>query len=210
MAVPVNGLKVLLMTATNKHQHRQRQARILRIFRKVHRALGASLFLFFFIVAVTGLLLGWKKHSGGILLSPTYKGSSSDLGEWLPLDSLHQLACAYLRDSISPALSTDLDRIDIRKEKGTVKFVFSGHYWGLQLDGANGRLLHKERRVSDAIEHIHDGSILDRYLGTANGQIKLGYTSVIGVALLLFTITGFWLWYGPKRMRQGSSRISDP
>jgi hypothetical protein len=24
----------------------------------------------------------------------------------------------------------------------------------------------------------------------------------MGLALLLFTITGFWLWYGPKRMKQ--------
>ncbi|NHX22353.1 PepSY domain-containing protein, partial [Escherichia coli] len=22
------------------------------------------------------------------------------------------------------------------------------------------------------------------------------------IALLIFTITGFWLWYGPKRMRK--------
>lgn len=197
------------MSGKNKQNQRQRQAKVLRVFRKVHRALGAFLFIFFFIVAITGLLLGWKKHSGGMLLAPTFKGSSSDLGEWLPLDSLHQLACAYLRDSVSPVLSTDLDRIDIRKEKGTVKFVFSQHYWGLQLDGATGRLLHKERRVSDAIEHMHDGSILDRYFGTGNGQIKLVYTTIIGIALLLFTITGFWLWYGPQRMRQGNSRLQE-
>jgi hypothetical protein len=24
----------------------------------------------------------------------------------------------------------------------------------------------------------------------------------MGVSLLVFTITGFWLWYGPKRMRR--------
>jgi len=197
------------MMANHAQNQRQRQAKTLRIFRKVHRALGAALFVFFFIVAISGLLLGWKKHSGGLILAPTYKGSSTNLKDWLPLDSLHQLACAYLRDSVSPELSTDLDRIDIRNEKGTVKFVFSEHYWGLQLDGATGRLLHKERRLSDAIEHVHDGSILDRYLGTGNGQIKLFYTSLIGLALLLFTVTGFWLWYGPKRMRQGSGRLSE-
>ncbi|MEO0002203.1 MAG: hypothetical protein RL766_2249, partial [Bacteroidota bacterium] len=40
---------------------RQGQAKILRIFRKVHRLTGAFLFIFFFVVSVTGLLLGWKK-----------------------------------------------------------------------------------------------------------------------------------------------------
>jgi hypothetical protein len=28
------------------------------------------------------------------------------------------------------------------------------------------------------------------------------YSTIMGVALLIFTITGFWLWYGPKRMKQ--------
>ena len=41
-------------------------------------------------------------------------------------------------------------------------------------------------------------------LGTDYGQIKLVYTSIMGTALLIFTITGFWLWYGPKRYRAHS------
>lgn len=183
---------------------RQRQAKLLRIFRKVHRATGAALFVFFFFIAVTGLLLGWKKHSGDIILSKSYKGTSSDLKEWLPVDSLHTLANAYLLGRVSPELSTTIDRIDIRKEKGMVKFIYADHLWGLQLDGATGKLLHVERRYSDLIENIHDGSILDDYLGTNNQQLKVFYTSVMGIALLIFTITGFWLWYGPKRMRRNS------
>jgi len=180
---------------------RQKQAKTLRIFRKVHRMTGASLFAFFFIVSITGLLLGWKKNTGGFLLAPTIEGSSTDLKEWLPMDSLHSIACRVLHDSVSADLSLDLDRIDIRKEKGVVKFVFTEHYWGIQLDGATGKLLQIERRRSDFVENIHDGSILDNYLGT-NGIIKLIYTTVMGIALLIFTITGFWLWYGPKRMRR--------
>ncbi len=180
---------------------RQQQAKLLRIFRKVHRTTGAALFLFFFFISVTGLLLGWKKHSGDILLSKSYTGSSTNLQDWLPIDSLHSLANTYLLKSVSPELSTKIDRIDIRKEKGMVKFVYTDHIWGLQLDGATGKLLHVERRYSDLIENVHDGSILDNYLGTSNNQVKVIYTSVMGIALLIFTITGFWLWYGPKRMR---------
>lgn len=83
-----------------------------------------------------------------------------------------------------------------------VKFVFEDHYWSIQLDGATGKLLHIGQRRSDFIENIHDGSILDRYFGTTNGQIKLIYTTIMGLALICFTITGFWLWYGPKQMRK--------
>lgn len=181
---------------------RQKQARVIRIFRKIHRTTGAFLFVFFFVVSITGLLLGWKKHSDGLILPKSYKGTSTDLKDWLPLDSLHANACKILHDSISSELSLELERIDVRKDKGMVKFVFIDHYWGIQLDGATGKLLHIERRRSDFIENIHDGSILDYYFETEGEPFKLVYTSVMGLALLTFTITGFWLWYGPKRMRR--------
>ena len=67
-----------------------------------------------------------------------------------------------------------------------------------------GELLHLERRRSDFIENLHDGSYFDYVFGTKYGQIKLVYTSIMGTALLVFTITGFWLWYGPKRFRAHS------
>jgi uncharacterized iron-regulated membrane protein len=182
--------------------NRQQQAKLIRTFRKIHRTTGALLFIFFFFISVTGLLLGWKKHSGGVILPKSYKGTSTDLKDWLPLDSLHKNACKILHDAVSADLSFDLERIDVRKDKGMVKFVFLNHFWGIQLDGATGQLLHIERRRSDFIENIHDGSILDNYFGTTGGYLKLVYTSIMGLALLTFTITGFWLWYGPKRMRK--------
>ncbi|TRO65252.1 PepSY domain-containing protein [Christiangramia sabulilitoris] len=180
---------------------RKRQARILRGFRKVHRTAGAFLFIFFFFISVSGIILGWKKDSGEIILPKSYRGSSNELSDWLPLDSLHQKAVRVLHDSISNELSAKIDRIDVRKEKGMVKFIFKEHYTGIQLDGATGEVLNIGKRHSDLIENIHDGSIVDNYLG-GTGYFKLFYTSVMGIALLIFTITGFWLWYGPKHMRK--------
>lgn len=190
------------MTENNQ---RKRQAKLLRVFRKIHRTTGAILFVFFFFVSVTGLLLGWKKNSGGLILPESYKGTSSDLKDWLPIDSLYKNACKYLHDSVSSELSPDLERIDIRKDIGMVKFVFSENFWGIQLDGATGNLLHIERRRSDIIENIHDGSILDYFFETGREQIKLVYTTIMGLALLTFTTTGFWLWFGPKRMRRNKT-----
>lgn len=189
------------MTALNK---RQGQAKLLRNFRKIHRTTGAFLFIFFFVISITGLLLGWKKHSGNLILAKSYKGTSTDLKAWLPIDSLHTIAGNTLHDSVSSDLSMELERIDIRKDKGMVKFVFV-NYWGIQLDGATGAVLHIERRASDYIENIHDGSILDYYFKTSNQQFKLVYTTVMGLALFIFTVTGFWLWYGPKRMRRNAT-----
>lgn len=189
-----------------KPNQRIKQARILRIFRKIHRITGATLFIFFFIVSITSILLGWKKHNNGILKPDTYVGTSTDLKQWLPLDSLHTKAIAVLHDSVAQDLSPTIDRIDVRKEKGSVKFIFKNHFWGIQLDGATGKVLHIDKRYSDLIENVHDGSILDSYFNTSNGQFKVIYSSIMGIALLIFTITGFWLWYGPKKMRKSKSR----
>lgn len=87
---------------------RQAQAKVLRGFRKVHRVTGALLFVFFFIVAVTGLLLGWKKNSNGLLLAKSYKGSSTLSKDWLSVDSLSKQAVYYLKQSDS-SLSTHID-----------------------------------------------------------------------------------------------------
>jgi uncharacterized iron-regulated membrane protein len=186
---------------------RKNQVKILRTFRKIHRTTGALLFAFFFIVAITGLTLGWKKNTAGYILAKSYSGTTQDLKQWLHIDSLLTTAQKFLKDSVSAELSGEIDRIDIRKDKGMVKFIFKNHYWGIQLDGATGKLLHIEQRRADFVEDLHDGSFLDFYFGTTGEQFKLFYTSIMGLALLIFTITGFWLWYGPKRLRKKSRSL---
>lgn len=182
-------------------KRRKRQADVLKLFRKIHRMTGALLFVFFFVVSVSGLFLGWKKHSGGLILAKSYAGTSTDMKNWLPMNILTEKAIDAARTSISPDISPTIDRIDVRPDKGMVKFVFAEGFWGVQIDAATGNLLHVERRRSDFIESVHDGSVADYLTGTTDGQIKLVYTTIMSLALLSFTITGFWLWLGPKRMR---------
>jgi uncharacterized iron-regulated membrane protein len=177
----------------------KQQAKWIRAFRWLHRKIAIPTLIFLLIIAITGLLLGIKKQTG--LQAPTQKGVSKNLSTWLPVDSLHRLANAFLRDSIRKDLSNDLDRIDIRPEKGIVKFVYVDHYWSLQLDGTTGKLLSIEKRNSDLIENIHDGSILDKLWGTGE-KAKIIYTVGSGICLTLLIVSGFWLWFGPKRLRQ--------
>lgn len=181
---------------------RRNAVRRLRFYRKIHRKIGAALFVLFFIVSVTGLLLGWKKHTGGIILPNTEKGVSADLSTWLPFDSLHSIAIATFRDSAGTELSTELERIDARPQKGSVKFVFIDGYWEVQLDCTSGKVLAVNRRTSDIIENIHDGSIMDYFFETDDEQLKLVYITVMGGSLLGLSLTGFWLWYGPGKLRR--------
>lgn len=185
--------------------NRKQQARILRYTRKIHRITGISLFAFFFIVSISALLLGWKKDSGGILLPETVQGSSADFQEWLPLDSLNAIASSTLKNRLKLDRAYSVDRMDIRKSDGIVKFAYKEEYLGLQIDGATGKVLQFGPRRSDLIEGIHDGSIVDDYLGLG-GIFKLVYTTVMSLALFLFTLTGFWLWLGPKQMKKRKGR----
>jgi uncharacterized iron-regulated membrane protein len=179
-----------------------KQAKTIRTVRNIHKTMGVFLFVFFFIIAVTGILLGIKKHSNGFISDKNYQGTSTHFKDWISIDSLHINALQIARDSISPNLSPALERIDIRKDNGMVKFIFVDGFWAIQLDGVTGKLLHIEKRTADFIEQIHDGSILDYFFKTKNQIFKLLYSSILGFALLLFTLTGFWLWYGPKQLKK--------
>ena len=187
---------------TTKDSPYYKSANLIRIFRKVHRQIAIVLFAFFALIALTGLLLGWKKNTFGIILPPSSKGISSDLQTWLPFDSLQRIAVRTLHDSVSPNLSDELDRIDARPQHGMVKFVFTDDYWEVQLDGTTGEVLLVARRRSDFIENIHDGTILDVLFNTKGDPFKLSYTSIMGLSLLTLVVSGFWLWYGPKRLRK--------
>ena len=179
---------------------RQRQAYLLRVFRKIHRWTGALLFLFFFAIAVTGGLLGWKKNTGDLILPKTRTGTQTDLRQWKPLHELYAAAEAYYTEHY-PAEAYVLDRLEADPEKGVLKVVFAPGFVGIQVDGGSGEILHAGKRNSDLFENLHDGSYVDDLLGWG-GAFKLLYTSLMSLALVLFTVTGFWLWYGPKRLRR--------
>lgn len=183
----------------------KQQASLIRTSRKIHRSLAVGLFILFLIISVTGILLGWKKNVD-TLLPGAHTGTSTNTADWLSFDRLKAVAFKALSDSAGIDISTGLDRIDARPYAGMVKFVFRDHYWEVQLDAATAEVLNVSQRKSDIIENIHDGSIIDYAFNTSNGVFKLTYTSIVGLALLAFTLTGFWLWYGPKLMKRQKIR----
>ena len=188
--------------SSNDQMKQRVQAKRLRTVRKIHRTTGIILFVLLFIISLSGIFLGWKKNSCGLILPETQKGKSSELNVWLSLDSLHSIAINAYKDTLKSTEEPVLNRIDVRKKKGIVKFVFEDDYWGIQVDGKTGEILQIDRRWSDMIENIHDGSLLDNIFGTENGFFKLMITSSAGAGILLFVITGFWLWYVPRKIRK--------
>ncbi len=175
-----------------------------RFYRKLHKWIAVPLFCFLFLIGVTGLLLGWKKHAG--ILPPTEKGATIDPGKWIGLDSIHRIAVDYAESTLN--LSGEIDRIDIRPAKGIAKIVFVNHFRELQIDCTTGEILAVNTRASDFIEKIHDGSILDFWIKTGNDPIKVFYTTIVSIGLILLSFSGFWLWYNPIRMRKRKQKSS--
>ena len=81
------------------------------------------------------------------------------------------------------------------------KIVFIEHFTELQIDCTTGKILSISQRNSDIFEKIHDGSILDFFVKTENDEIKLFYTTIVSLGLILLSFSGFWLWYNPKRIK---------
>jgi uncharacterized iron-regulated membrane protein len=173
-----------------------------RRHRSIHKWLAPISLVLLCCIGISGLLLAWKKHSGGWLMAENVRGSNTDMRSWLPIDSLDRLATAYLRDSINADLSPEKDRIEIRPDKGMVKFTFTGHYHALQIDASNGRLLKKEVRRADWIERLHDGSLIDRMIGWKWSAGKLIFSSIAGVSLIILAVTGGFLWWNPRRTKR--------
>ncbi len=164
----------------------------LRQFRSIHKWIGISVALFMLITSTTGVLLGWKKNVE--LLQPaTQKGSSLAFAEWTSFDKVARAASLAV-DSVT-GRTIEIDRMDVRPDKGIIKVTFKEGYWEAQVDGTSGNVLSVAQRHADWIEHIHDGSIISEFF-------KLMYTNYIGLGLLFLSITGFWLWYGPKVIRK--------
>ena len=175
----------------------QQIAQRTRLYRKLHKWAALPLFLFMFLIGGTGLLLGWKKQAN--LLPKTARGATDNARQWISLDSIQAVARQY---AVAHQLTDEIDRIDVRPQKGIAKIVFTQHFTELQIDCANAEILSVNTRASDFIEKLHDGSILDYWIGADGEHVKLTYTTAASLGLLLLSFSGFWLWYNPIRIRR--------
>lgn len=200
----VELLKLLIKQSNNQAiqqssnlKKTQHIAKFTRLYRRLHRWVAVPLFVFMFIIGLTGVLLGWKKQVE--FTPPTQRGTSSDASKWIGFDEVQRIASTYVADSLhaDPAI----DRIDVRPVKGVAKVKFETHYHEVQIDLTTGEILSVKKRWNDFIEQVHDGTIIDRLLGTNGDPVKTTYTSITSLGLMLLSLSGFFLWLNPKRIR---------
>jgi hypothetical protein len=167
----------------------------LRILRKIHRWLGIPLLLFFLVIGITSILLAWKKKAE--LLPPTL-ASKVEQGTWILPSEMVRIGEEEMEKM---GLDSEVDRIDIRPDKGTAKVTFKTHFTEVQVDGYSGEVLSIGTRHSDWIEKVHDGSIVDYYTTGEEGA-KLTYSTLVSSGLIFLALSGFYLWYYPKLIRK--------
>jgi hypothetical protein len=141
----------------------------------------------------TGILLGWKKHSD-VLQPPLRRGTSLEARDWQPFHVVSSAAEEGLRAHLGAAPGP-IDRLDVRPSKGVVKVLFRDGFWEVQVDLATGKVLSVNRRASDFIETLHDGSILGE-------GARVVVSSVLGLGLLALSASGLWLWWGARLARR--------
>ncbi len=164
--------------------------------RKLHRWFSIAICLPLILVICTGLLLQLKKHWGWVQ-PPTRSGIGEEIA--LSFDDILEISKRYPQAEIADW--SDVDRLDVRPNKGVVK-VRCNNRWELQIDLASGDLLSSAYRRSDLIESLHDGSWF-------SDLAKLLIFLPNGIVLLFLWFTGLYLWYLPfgakRKKRQRSS-----
>lgn len=177
--------------------------------RKLHRW-GAILTLApVGVIIISGLFLQLKKESGWIQ-PPSQKGAFAGRpheGMTLSLRDIYEKARAVPQAQIDSW--DDIDRFDVRPDKGMVK-VRCANRWEVQVDAGTGEILQVAYRRSDLIESIHDGSFFHE-------KAKLWVFLPAGAVLLGLWLTGAYLWVLPiwskragRKRREAFARAREP
>jgi uncharacterized iron-regulated membrane protein len=169
-----------------------------RIYRRIHKWVSLIFVFFLAVIAITAILLAWKKEIG--LIPKTQTTKVENPSHWIPLEKMMEIGKTFARDSLGK--SDLIDRVDVRPEKGIAKIVFKRHFTEIQVDGYSGEVLSVSQRNSDLIEKIHDGSILDFLMVSDSEVSKITYSTITSIGLLFLCFTGFFLWYLPKVMKK--------
>ncbi|MEM0928022.1 MAG: PepSY-associated TM helix domain-containing protein [Pseudomonadota bacterium] len=157
-----------------------------KLIRQIHHWASPLIMLPLGLVVVTGLMLMLKKDVGWIQ-PPTARGEAPSA---MPSQSFEELfIVAQQIDELELRSWDDLARVDVKPDKGVVKFIAANN-WEAQIDTSNGDVLQVAYRRSDLIESLHDGSFFA-------GWTKKGVFLPSGIALFVMWGTGIYLFALP-------------
>ena len=168
-----------------------------KFWRQVHYWLSLAVFLPAGVMFIAGGFLMLKKEVEWIQPS-TQRGVVEDT---IPAASWEQmLASARAHPEAGIAEWSDIDRIDLRVDRGVAKLrAKSG--WEVQVDTATAEVLNVAYRRSDLIESIHDGSFF-------SDEVKLYLFLPTGILLVVMWGTGIYLFLLPRMRKKKKPRAA--
>ncbi|HKB03315.1 MAG TPA: PepSY domain-containing protein [Gemmataceae bacterium] len=147
----------------------------------------------FLLVILTGLMLQLKKDWTWV--QPPTKRGTGDVPQ-VSFDTI--LAAAKSVPEAGVESWADVDRLDVRPDRGLVK-VQAKSGWEVQVDTGTGQVLQTAYRRSDLIETLHDGS----WFGD---RAKLWVFLPVVVIVLGLWVTGVYLFFLPLAVRWSRAR----
>jgi len=170
-----------------------------RFFWETHKWIGIGASLLVLLISVTGFLLLIKKDHAWIQ-PPTQKEIAvADGGGYISMDRLYEILFALGRPDL--VSEKDIARIDFRPKQKVFKVHLKQDHQEIQVAAISGRVLSQEKRWSDFIEELHDGSFFG---GWAHGWLMPAFS----VCLLFLMLSGLYLWLSPLLKKAAKRRAT--
>jgi uncharacterized iron-regulated membrane protein len=154
------------------------------INRKIHKWASITIVLPLLIILLSGMLLLVKKHFN--FIQPTTQVGES-ITPSITFDNVLKIAKQI--DIAQIHTWKDIDRLDVRPNKGIIK-IRSKNNIEIQIDHSTGNVLKVEKRNYELIESIHDGTFFQK---NANIWLMLP----ISIITLVMLIAGFIMFFQP-------------
>lgn len=160
-----------------------------KLNRKTHYWAAIITALPLLIMLASGILLQLKKQSSWI--QPKTMQATGITPE-IQFSQILKIASTIPQAEVKSW--SDIDRLDIRPNKGILK-IHCKNRWEIQLNHQTGEILQTSYRRSDIIESIHDGSYFHK-------SAKLWIFLPAAITLLILWLTGIYLFLRPFMMKK--------
>lgn len=161
--------------------------------RQIHYWISPFIIIPVILIFTTGVLLQLKKQSNWI--QPSIEKVSTNK----PTMLMSYLEAAKSVPEAEIESWDDINRIDIRPDKGIAK-IRSKNHWEIQIDSQTAEVFSVNYRRSDIIESVHDGSFFTDY-------VKFGWFLPTGILLIVVSISGIYMFLLPFVLRDKRAKL---
>jgi len=161
---------------------------------RVWHRLGSIIVLLPITIIIVSVIVLQLKRVSPYIQPPTQRGAGTEPA--IGFERILEVARTVPEAEI--ASWEDIDRLDVRPDKGVVK-VRCKNRWEIQIDAQTGEVLQVAFRRSDLIESIHDGSYF-------HDSFKFWVFLPAGIVLATLVITGLHLFLLPHLAKRRQRR----